>query len=261
LRLTTNGTLLPRVADLLVSQGVEWVTVSLDGPPEVHDLIRGQQGAFLRTVAGIKALAEARVRHKRQAPIMTLICTISKANYNTLARIVPVALETGVDILQIQHTFFNSPANVAQHNRLMSSALAREWGIDPVAPIFDHEYYQNELGPKDMPVLLESLKEVKRQAHGRLNLVFNPNLPLKLIGPYYLDLDYPFPSICKHLWRSCRIYPDGTITPCFHVFIGNIGDEPFQKLWNNPKMQRFRELIARRGLFPGCARCCSRRFS
>jgi radical SAM protein with 4Fe4S-binding SPASM domain len=62
------------------------------------------------------------------------------------------------------------------------------------------------------------------------------------------------------LWKSCRIYPDGTITPCFHAIIGNIREQPFLELWNSPKMQRLRELI-HKGLLPGCARCCSRRFT
>jgi len=261
MRLTTNGTLLPQVADLLVSLGVEAVAVSLDGPPEIHDRIRGQKNTFRRAAAGIEALAAARRRHKRHGPILVTICTISKANLATLGQMVPIALDLGADILQIHHTFFNSPANIAKHNLLLSPAQARKWDLDPLAPIFDNEYYQSEIGPMDLPLLLESLREVKRQARGRLNLVFVPNLPLELVGPYYLDLDYPFPSICKHLWKSCRIYPDGTITPCFHIFVGNITTQPFQELWNHPRMQRFRELIARRGLLPGCARCCSRRFT
>ncbi len=35
--LQTNGTRLAELAELLVAQGVEMVTVSLDGPAEIHD--------------------------------------------------------------------------------------------------------------------------------------------------------------------------------------------------------------------------------
>ena len=58
--LQTNGTLLDRVADSLVAQNVEMVTVSMDGPLEVHDAIRGQEGAFRKTCAGIKVLSMGR---------------------------------------------------------------------------------------------------------------------------------------------------------------------------------------------------------
>jgi MoaA/NifB/PqqE/SkfB family radical SAM enzyme len=261
MRLTTNGTLLSGAAELLVSLGVEVVAVSLDGPKEKHDHIRGQKGTFGRVAAGIQALTEARKHLRRAGPILVINCTISKANLDVLEQMVPLALGLEADILQFHHTFFDWPANVAKHNRLFSPERCREWGLEVGFPsIAPNEYYQSQIGPEDMPRLLASLREVRRQAKGRLNLIFVPNLPFELIPPYYLDLDYPFAPICKNLWRSCRIYPDGTITPCFHVFVGNITKQPILELWNSPKMQGLREII-NKGLLPGCARCCSRRFT
>jgi Fe-coproporphyrin III synthase len=261
MRLTTNGTRLAGVADLLVSSDVEIVVVSLDGPEETHDRIRGHQGIFARATAGIKALVEMRRRRGRSAPIITINCTISKANVKTLDQMVDLALDLRADLLQFHHTIFDQPANVARHNRLLSPDRCRDWGLDLVHPsISEHEYYQSQIGPEDLPGLVAGLTEARRQAKGRLNLAFVPNLPFELLEPYYLDLDYPFAPICKRLWKSCRIYPDGTIAPCFHVMVGNIKEQSFLELWNSPKMARLRETI-NRGLLPGCARCCSRRFT
>ncbi len=259
-RLTTNGTRLAGMADLLVSSGVELVVVSLDGPPEIHNRIRGQRGVFERATAGLKALVETRNRHGRLGPIITINCTISRDNLEILDQMVPLALDLGADLLQFHHTFFDHPANVAKHNRVLSPERCRDWGLDVAHPsISDHEYYQSQIGPADLPRLVAGLKEAQRQAKGRLNLLFFPNLPLELLEPYYLDLDYPFAPICKSLWKSCRIYPDGTIAPCFHVMVGNIKEQRLLELWNSPQMQRLREVI-NRGLLPGCARCCSRQF-
>jgi len=174
---------------------------------------------------------------------------------------VPLALDLGADILQFHHTIFDWPTNVDKHNRLLSPERSRQWGLDLAFPsISEHEYYQSQIGPEDLPLLLARLREARRLAKGRLNLIFVPNLPFELIEPYYLNPDHPFAEICKRLWKSCRIFPDGTIAPCFHAMVGNIREQPFVELWNNSKMQRLREMI-HQGLLPGCARCCSRRFT
>jgi MoaA/NifB/PqqE/SkfB family radical SAM enzyme len=261
MRLTTNGTRLAQLADLLVSRGVEVVVVSLDGPEALHDRIRGQQGVFRRATEGIRALLAAAHRLGRLGPVLTINCTISRSNLEVLEQMVPLALDLGADFLQIHHTFFNSPANVARHNRLFSPLLARLRSPEQASlSISEHEYYQSEIRPADLPVLQASLQAVRRRAQGRINLLFVPNIPWELIEPYYLDLNYPFPPKCNRLWKSCRIFPDGTVDPCFHVFAGNITRQPFQEIWNSPKMQKFRKIIDKR-LLPGCARCCSRGFT
>ena len=259
--LQTNGTLLDRLADSLVAQGVEMVTVSLDGPLEVHDAIRGQEGAFRKTCEGIKALVAARDRQRSPGPIILINCVISKASLPTLDHMVPLALGLGADILQIQHTIFNAAANVQRHNRALSPEFAAKEGLDLAPPsIPEGEYYESEITPADLPGLLDQLREVRRLAKGRLKLLFLPNLPLDLLKPYYLDLAHPFPQVCKALWKGCRILPDGTVSPCLHLVVGNIAAQPFPEIWNGPKMRRFRQIISRR-LFPGCARCCSRSFT
>jgi MoaA/NifB/PqqE/SkfB family radical SAM enzyme len=259
--LQTNGTLLDRVADQLVAQGVEAVTVSMDGPQEVHDTIRGQKDAFHKTTAGLKALVAARQQARRPGPIITINCVISKASLATLDRLVLLVQELGADILQIQHTIFNSAANVKRHNRALSPEFAADQGLDLAPPsIPEGEYYESEITPADLPLLVDKLAEIRRLAPGRVKQVFLPNLPVNLLEPYYLDLAHAFPQECNALWKGCRILPDGTVSPCLHLTAGNIASEPFVEIWNGPQMRRFRQIISSR-LFPGCARCCSRSFT
>lgn len=259
--LQTNGTLLDRVADNLVSLGVEAVTVSMDGPQEVHDAIRGQKDAFSKTTAGLRALVAARKRLRRPGPIITINCVISKASLATLDQMVPLARELGADILQIQHTIFNSAANVQRHNRALSPDFAAEQGLDLAPPsIPEGEYYASEITAADLPLLQDKLAKIPRLAQGRLKQVFLPSLPSHLLESYYLDLAHPFPQECNAPWKGCRILPDGTVSPCLHLTAGNIASQPFTEVWNGPKMRRFRQIISQR-LFPGCARCCSRSFT
>jgi MoaA/NifB/PqqE/SkfB family radical SAM enzyme len=259
--LQTNGTLLDRVADHLVSQGVEAVTVSMDGPQEVHDAIRGQKDAFAKTTAGLRALVAARERARRPGPIITINCVISKASLATLDQMVLLAHELGADILQIQHTIFNSAPNVQRHNLTLSPEFAAAQGLDLAPPsIPEGEYYASEIAAADLPVLRDKLEKIPRLAQGRLKQVFLPNLPSHLLESYYLDLAHPFPLECNAPWKGCRILPDGTISPCLHLTAGNIASQPFAEIWNGPKMRRLRQIISQR-LFPGCARCCSRSFT
>ena len=258
--LQTNGTLLSRMAHRLVSLGLDAVTVSLDGPEQIHDRIRGQKGVFRRTTEGIEALVRVRKRLKTPGPILSINCVISRHNLSTLEKMVDLALELGADILQLQHTIFDTKDNVERHNRLLSCDGASSLGLDLMAEsISEGGYYQNEFLPEDLPILMKGLKEVIRRSKGRIKLLFFPGLPLEMVEPYYLDLDHPFSQSCDYLWKTCRILPDGTVSPCLHVLIGNIRDEPLLALWNGPQMRRFRTLITER-LFPGCARCCHRNY-
>jgi MoaA/NifB/PqqE/SkfB family radical SAM enzyme len=259
--LQTNGTRLEQFAEFLVAQGVEMLSISIDGPQEIHDRIRGQGGTFTRIAKGIAALMVSRKRLGKPGPLLSINCVISKANLFCLEQMVPLSLDLEADALYLIHTTFNSEANVARHNLLVSPQWAQSQNLDLIFPsISPGEYYQSEIAREDLPLLRENLKQVRKLARGRLMLTVNPNPPLDKLEPYYLDLDYPFPQECNGLWNSCRILADGTVSPCLHVVAGKITEQPFQEIWNGPRMHNFRQVIAR-GLLPGCARCCKRRFS
>lgn len=260
MHLQTNGLRLGRVADLLVNAGVEFVTVSLDGPPEVNDHIRGRMGAFRQAREGAATLVARRLHRCRPGPILIVNCVISQANLEVLDEMVPVALEMGADILQIQHTIFLTSEAVKRHNRLLSPEFAAARGFEVLPPsIPKGEYYENEIGPQDLPALRASLARVRARAAGRLKIIFFPPLPEEIVGPYYLDLDHPFPQVCDYPWRTLRIMPDGMVSPCLHVMTGNITEHSLAQVWNGTAMQGFRKVVAQ-GLFPGCARCCNRKF-
>ena len=259
--LQTNATLLAREADFLVEMGVEAVNVSIDGPPPVHDRIRGLKGGFARVAAGMQALVEARRSRSRPNPILSVNCTISKGNLVHLEEMVPLAIRLGADIMQLQHTMFDSPENVARHNRLFSPERSRALGLEVAHPsICEGEYYENELTAEDLPKLQAAVSRARQQARGKLQLHFMPNLPDNLLSPYYLDLNYPFPQGCDDFWATGRILADGTFSPCLNLVVGNVTARPFLEMWNGPRMRQLRTLVAQ-GLFPGCVRCCHRHFT
>ncbi|MFA5110710.1 MAG: radical SAM protein [Desulfobaccales bacterium] len=260
-QLQTNGTRLAQVAEFLVEQGVVAVTISLDGPPEVHDAIRGVKGTFKRVAEGVQALMEAREKHRSPTPVLSFNCTISKDNVAWLADMVPLAISLKADVLQFQHTMFNSPEKVERHNAFFSPARVEGLGLEMAFPsICDGEYYQSAITTEDIPVLKASLAKARELARDRLQLVFMPNLPAEVMGPYYLDLDHPFLPGCDFFWKTLRVSPDGTISPCLNFKVGNLKELTFAAIWNGPKMRKLRQLFKQR-LFPGCLRCCQRHYT
>ena len=58
--ITSNGYMLPKRAEALVEIGVDELTISVDGPAEVHDAIRGRKGSFAHLYEGIELVNQAK---------------------------------------------------------------------------------------------------------------------------------------------------------------------------------------------------------
>jgi MoaA/NifB/PqqE/SkfB family radical SAM enzyme len=259
--LTTNGLLLEKHARFIAKSGVEIVYVSLDGPEPVHDRIRGLDGAFRRSLSGLRALVKARETVGGGGPIIVVNCTMTRSNLQVLDRMVPVAAEAGADLLQFIHAMFDTPENVARHNAVLSPDWARGQDIDLLAPSKPQgEFYESEITEAEIPALRAALTRARARAKNAVNLKVLPHLGPGLLKPYYLDLNFPFARGCRALWTLCIILPDGTVSPCHHVIAGSVRETPLMDIWNGRTMSRYREAVVK-GLFPSCARCCRRGFT
>jgi Fe-coproporphyrin III synthase len=89
----TNGTLLKPKLIERVASGIDLVAVSLDGPPALHDRIRGI-GQFARTEAGLVALRASGVR-------FAIIHTARPASLKHLEWLVRFARDQGAEALQL----------------------------------------------------------------------------------------------------------------------------------------------------------------
>lgn len=258
--LTTNGLTLAGLAEELVAQDPFIVNISIDGPEEVHDKVRGASGSFRKSVKGIKALVAERHRQQKANPFIILNCTISKVNLDSVDQMIELALDLGVDRIQFLHVVFDAKANVEQHNALCTPQWAEKHGFKLIAPSMpEGEYYENLLTVEDLSQLQKKLESIRKQARGRIPVGFQPDLGSDEIYPYYQDLDYPYPAVCNSLWASQRIMPDGSFSPCLHVVVGNIKEQSLKQMWNSPQMWGFRETVSR-NLLPACVRCCSRTY-
>ncbi|MEC8424899.1 MAG: radical SAM protein, partial [Myxococcota bacterium] len=95
--LTTNGTLLgPTLATQLVETGWDEIHFSIDGPtPALHDRLRGQPGAFKKTVQAACNLAVRKRREERDAPRIALHFVLMNQNWRTLPDMIRLADSLG----------------------------------------------------------------------------------------------------------------------------------------------------------------------
>ena len=244
---TTNGLNLGVRGPALAEAGLDEIFVSLDGPDEVHDHIRGRRGSFRRAVEGLERLAVHPAR-----PRMSVHCVLTPWNVGHLARFVEAVGHLPLDRVGFMHANFTTPEMAAAHNR--------RWGkLYPATP--------SNLGPlqpgeMDLDRLLDELGALRALEPAFL-LTFSPNLTDREgLERFYLRPGEPIGRGCSDVHRTLMIKSDGAAIPahgrCYEVPVGHVGRQTLPEIWNSAAMARLRRDLARAGgLLPACTRCCS----
>src|SRR6185312_6373342 len=126
--LTTNGTIINEeraeaLADLAAAGFLKHISVSVDGPKDLHDAARGLKGTFERTCAGLRRL-QAAARRKGAPLRVSINTTVAHESLEALDQMVDVAEDLGVDAIGLNHLMFSTPEEVAETVRLIGAADA-----------------------------------------------------------------------------------------------------------------------------------------
>jgi len=83
-------------------------------------------------------------------------------------------------------------------------------------------------------------------ARHQVGVAFYPNFSNEDIRNWYSHFEFTPASYngkCMSLWMTVYIFPDGTVRPCesMNFSAGNIRDQKFTEIWNNPKFVGYRE--------------------
>jgi len=118
---TTNGTLLDPPRLEVLHDLVSLLAVSVDGPPELHNEIRGSSSAFDRMVAGVENLRSAGIR-------FGFIHTLTRPSWEHLAWLADFAHRNGASLFQIHPLELIGRAEQAMHARIPDEdVLARAY--------------------------------------------------------------------------------------------------------------------------------------
>jgi MoaA/NifB/PqqE/SkfB family radical SAM enzyme len=252
--LTTNGYRLPELADGLVEAGLGQLTVSVDGPAEVHDRVRGKPGSFERIRIGLERLRRQRRALGRRRPRVFLSFTLTDLSSGHLGEFARQVEELEPDAVNVSHPNFISAGMAAAHN-----------AAHPDLAVAVSNLGTMDLAGQDFEALAAELALLKRWAArpGRPPLTIVPDLagPEALAAYYREPLAFVGARRCSDPWRMLMIKTDGTVIPahgrCYDVPVGNVLERPLLELWNEAPLRDFRRrLRAAGGTLPACARCC-----
>lgn len=245
---TTGGYNLATRAPELIEAGLRSLNVSLDGPPALHNEIRGRKDSFERACEGIQRMKDL-AAHRPGPPLRVLVnCVITNHNFHALTALMDAVRDVPID--QLNFTFMSYVTeNVAEaHNvqwgsKYHATVNCLAGGTDPTSV--------------DLPVLREQLAEVRRRSKGEVNIL--PNLDASQLETYFQEPSkFISKSRCMVSWFIAQIIANGDVIPytrCYNVPLGNVNETPFMDIWNGESMRHWRQELREHKRFPACTRC------
>lgn len=247
--LSTNGMLLPELAEPIFSQGIDGVSVSLDGPERVHNQIRGVD-IYSKAMAGIQEIVRLKRRNRSNNFKIGINFCITPLNYEHLANFAPKMIrDEKVDYVHFTHPYFiTEQASEDFHRKYpnLGHITPTNIGMD--------------FSKIDVDILWTQLQQLKRDYNSG-EIIYN----IDFSSRNKLNEYYSFPEVivakekCHVPWKRVTILVNGDVVihnRCVHYKTGNIQLDSFDNIWNGETYRVFRRKLKEAGKFPICSRCC-----
>ena len=252
--LTTNGTIITQeraeaLADLASAGFLKHISVSIDGPGELHDVARGLKGTFERTSAGLRRLQDA--ARRKHAPLRVSInTTVAHESLEALDQMVEVAQELGVDAIGLNHLMYSTPEEVAETVRQIDPSGATSPSVIATFVTTDPGLDIDRVRAK-----VAALEEKCR----RKNILFDfrPKVHPQLVDNYYTP-GARLEGRCLYPFLHARVSFSGKVyfCPFIRVEVGDLTRSSLEEIWNGEKYVEIRKALVENGIFPVCRRCC-----
>jgi len=247
LTITTNGTFLEQHAADIVRMNVNRIHISIDGPKDIHDTIRGVPGTYDRVIAGLHKLCALR---KRALPIIRINSMINPTNLDANRAVLDIAHQIHAESVQLLHPLFASSEALTAHAQLLKNTLGRGmnyWYYADVSCTVPHSYEQ----------IASTLEQLQKTSSIPVE-VFPRLRPEQLRAYYTYDRTFNelYHGACQAMWYTATILPNGDVESCPDYVVGNCPASTFQELWNNGAMKELRRRIRDRNFFTVCRACC-----
>ncbi len=249
--IVTNGTKLMKHAEDLVEIGCDILMVSIDGPRDTHDKVRGAKGTFDKILAGLNVIQEEKKKHSSFKPYMIILATVSKDNAHNLDEVFQIAEDIHIDGLVAYYAWFQTEESCGRHETIMQEKLDTK-PISPRGWIWNYDQI-------DTDALVHSVKRIKSRKW-TFPYLFAPQLEYEDIPRYYREHGNLFGyRKCVNPWTIIEIMPNGDVATCRDYpdyVVGNIKEDNILNIWNNERYRKFRTVLKKEGIFPICSRCC-----
>jgi radical SAM protein with 4Fe4S-binding SPASM domain len=223
----TNATLLTRAtADRLVSAGLDWLHVSLDGATAAtYESIR-DGSRFANVERNVRGLVEVMRARRAERPRLSLVFVAMRRNLAELPDVVRLAADWGIPVLRVQnlsHSFSDTdPAGAYREIREFAETEAL-WQSPSAADI----------------AIFGRAREVAAVLGVALRLPDLDGAPAPpTSGP---GCDWP--------WRSAYVRQDGRVQPCCmlmggdRAILGDLAEASFPAIWRGEAYETFRAAL------------------
>ncbi|WBX71656.1 radical SAM protein [Tenacibaculum retecalamus] len=246
--ITTNALTLKHKAKKLVESGINEVYVSLDGPQEIHNEIRGHKKSFQKAIEGIEELL-----NEKRKPLVKVICAITEWNVGAMHELLDSLKHLPIQDIGFMHTQFITKESAELHEN-------SPWNL--LYPASDSNVDLIDFENMDLDSLLNEIETIKNSTYP-FNVYFSPEITSKEnLELYYLQTEKIIGKLCNAVYTSIMIKSDGSVIPahgrCYNLNLGNMYDQSLKGIWSSGALKKLRtDLHKAGGLFPACSRCCS----
>jgi len=244
--LITNGTLLDRLDERTIAR-LDRITVSINGPEDVHNRIANVSDAFERAMAGIERARAVRARRGSRRPLVYSLVTVTQDNFALLSDVACELARAGVDGVTFQHLSYITPDEQRVHEDLVRDSRFA------ASAAFTKGYVDT---PKiDADVLWDQLERAR--ATRGLDVFVFPDFTKAELEAYYSDRAFDMFGTrrCEFGWFEATVMPDGRLTTCMNIELGRLGSSGFMDAWRGEGWMQYRRFFAANTL-PYCVRCC-----
>jgi MoaA/NifB/PqqE/SkfB family radical SAM enzyme len=244
----TNGTMLKDHARDLIRLGGIHLTISVDGPEEIHDQVRGVKGCFSRIKENAVLLHELEKNQENQ--ISKSICfTISPYSYQGLGQMPEVARSLFINSVAIVPYYYFPGEIGKQYEKELRENLG--------CPAFCWQGFHHESSGIDFNIFKE---EYRKYLANLGNIRDYPYMKFSEndYRVWFGDSLSPIGSLsCSNVEKLIDIQPNGDVNFCVDFpdyIIGNARTSGIAEIWNGERAERFRRYRREKPL-PVCFRC------
>ena len=228
----TNGlSMTEKLASELVEAGLKQIRFSLEGPREVHNLIRGRDDAFDRQMEAIAAIHRA---DSTSRVIKVINTTISCMNIDTVERIMDLARQVQIKYVLV---FLASVvrADVAeQTNEIFAEDVAyRRSQLDRELLIYDPDLIEAKRA--------QLLKKAQEQGVHLNNSTFF-TMPVSAV----IRGIKRYPGPCSRIYEACTVDSFGVVLPCEYLRYrcGDVRDQALKDILAGHRFQQFSKMYS-----------------
>ncbi len=255
--IVTNGTYIGKWVREIADSRLDEIIFSLDGPAEIHDKIRGVPGTFQKAINGLQELNTLKKTRNLNRPLVNINCTITELNYHSIDEIIKIAEDIGACGLTLHHLLFLDRTTVME----FIPFFQEKFGQTPTDWL---GFIVDELPQIDPEYLIAKRNELKTRKF-KTDINFYPNLEDDEIRQWYTQFQFKASSYknrCQSLWATAYVFPDGSVRPYHSMNFtpGNILQDKFSKIWNNPSYIAYRRFVRKNKCFSICSKGCTEFF-